>query len=472
MSVLPFLVVTVASGSLSLFLRREARLSAAIGAVGLLAALVAVSTIRPEPATVVAGVGLAGSELVRLFLGLAAAAGLALVVVAAATTWLASLPGATLLTLGGVALALATSDVPTAVAAVTAAAIAGILAALPGRAVAGALPVAAWELRAFVVAGSLAIVAPAVVAGTGDRIDGPILGLAYLALAGATAIRLGAIPFHLRAARVADRAPDVALPLVMAWAPAAFALVALGWVGAAVSPLGEPLPAERAIVLLTAGASILLGTGAALLHDDLEHVVAYSIVADAGVALLALAAVDPPAAEPARAWLLAFVVSKSALAAWAAAAHGAYGRNRLGELSGWARRAPLLGLALAAVAVAGIGWPGMAVFEARRDLVALAIGGPLGLLLLVGSLASIAIYARLLAVGLATPGSTVRGAAPWIPEKAPPLTRQLRSAVPDAVALWTAYRGLVATAAVLALAALAVAIGGGGLGAAAASAAG
>jgi NADH:ubiquinone oxidoreductase subunit 2 (subunit N) len=463
-SVLPFVVITVVTGSLSLLLWRRLWISAAIGVAGLLAALVAALTIHPESSEAIAGVGVAGSDYLRLLLALGCVASLLVLVVGAATTWSGRVPGGTLLALACVALALAVTDVFTAIVALTGGAVAALLAALPARPADRSVLVAARELRAYVVAAALALVAVAGVASAGERFESAVLGVGYLAVAGATAVRLAAIPFHLRAARLAEAAPGVALPLAMAIVPAAFALVSLGWAHAAVAPLGEPLPAERALILLVAGASILFGTIAALLHEDLEHVFAYSVVADAGVGLLALATLDPAAAGPLRMWLLAFVASRAALGAWIVAVHAGYGRQRLGQLSGWARRAPLLAIALAAVAVAGAGWPGAAIFAARRDLAFGASDGPIGFLLLATSLGSAAIYGRLLAVGLGQRSEAVRAAPAWLPmrRRAAPTGAGRGAAVAGTL---IPYRAAVAGTAVLVLAALAVVVGAGGLGA-------
>ena len=65
-------------------------------------------------------------------------------------------------------------------------------------------------------------------------------------------------------------------------------------------------------------ASIVLAAVAAYVQDDLEHVLGYSIVGDAGVVMLALATLDPEAWAPARTWILVFVVARSAFAAWVA----------------------------------------------------------------------------------------------------------------------------------------------------------
>src|SRR6185369_9972619 len=61
------------------------------------------------------------------------------------------------------------------------------------------------------------------------------------------------------------------------------------------------------------------GMVAAAIQDDLEHVVGYTIIADAGIAILGLAALSPEAWSPAREWILVFVTVRSALAAWAVA---------------------------------------------------------------------------------------------------------------------------------------------------------
>ncbi len=468
MTLLPFLAIALVAGPASLFLRREPRAAAAIGVAGLVLGLVAASTIRTGDAAVIGGVPIAGSPFIRTFLVLGCGSTLLLTIVAAAATWSRALPGASLLALAAAGIVLASGDVFIAIVAATAGATAGIVATLPPAAE-RTVPVAGRELRAFVAAAALALVGVAVasamiespaVPGSGRPLDAPLLGLAYLAVALAAAIRLGAIPFHLRAARVADAAPDVALPLVMAWSPAAFALVVIGWAHGTVGPLGQGLPAERLIVLLVGTASVVLGTFAALIHDDLEHVVAYTIVADAGVLILAVAASAAPGAGATEGWVLAFVATRTALAGWASAIRGTFGSDRLTSLTGWARRAPVLAVALLAVAVASFGLPGWAVFEARQDLIGAAVGGPLGGLLVGASLASVAVYARLLVVGLGRPASAVAAGPGWRPTR----PRAARGRRADSVSdLWRANRPMAAAGATFGLALLAIAVATGGL---------
>ena len=84
-------------------------------------------------------------------------------------------------------------------------------------------------------------------------------------------------------------------------------------------------------------ASIVLAAIAACVQDDLEHILGYSIIGDAGVVMLALAALDPEAWAPARTWILAFVVARSAFAAWAAGdPRTAFWTGRVADLRGWA----------------------------------------------------------------------------------------------------------------------------------------
>lgn len=464
-SLLPFLLVTFTVGGLSLLTRPYERWSAAFGFVGLVLAIVTATLIGPGDSFVVAGGAISGTEFARLFLMIGSVAGLLLCLVALTPSLPSTLPGATLVGLGGAGLALGVVDAGTAVAAATAGAVVGILLTLIRPVSQHGLIVAARELRALVVAGALGLAATAAVAGplAAVRLNPELIGLAYLAFAVAVAIRLGAVPFHLWAARVADAAPEVGLPLIMAWGPAAFAAVALTWSDGAVAPLGQSLGLERGMIVLIGAISIGLGTAAAAAHDDLEHVVGYSIVADAGIILLGIAVFDPAAWEPTRIWILAFVAGKSAFAAWAAAMRATFGTHRLRELRGWARRAPILALALVAIVVAGVGFPGMAVFGARLSLITLAVDGPLASAVLAAALGSVLYYGRLFVTGLLPSGPAVlagtEGRAPAL------INLGGRFAFLDGVReRWSANRAGIAGAVVLVLAGVAVAVSGGGLG--------
>ena len=92
--------------------------------------------------------------------------------------------------------------------------------------------------------------------------------------------------------------------------------------------------AGRILVIVVALASIALGGLAAILHDDLEHVLGYSIVQDAGVVLLAFATLQPDGSPAARDWLVASAALTSALAGWIAISRWTFGAHRVSELRG------------------------------------------------------------------------------------------------------------------------------------------
>ena len=487
MTVLPFLVVAAVSGTASLLARGRRGWSTLFAVAGLGLMIATASSIGPSAGIRIGGAVLAPSEWLRLYALLGSVVGLLLVAVDASAVHEPDVPGILVLGLGAAVLALALPDPGIAVVAATAGGLAGILVAAPVGAAARAAFVGVRELRALAIAGALAIVATAWLARPmGDLIDAPaVFGLAYLAFAIAVAIRFGAIPFHLWAARVADAAPGVALPLLMAWGPAAFAAIALVWIDQSVAPLALPLGGERSLIAAIGAVSVVLGIVAAWIQDDLEHVVGYTIAADAGFVVLALAGFDPAVWEPSRIWLLVFVVGRSAFAAWAVALHGGFGTRRLPELAGWARRAPLLALALVGIAVAAIGWPGLISWQARSALAHLALPAWAALIVTAAPLASAAIYGRILWIGFRPMEATVRDGrgerpgwpAPWprramvgrgsierLLERLAHLVGGLLDilwALPAAVRL--NRRGL-ASLAVLGLAGLAFAVSNGGLG--------
>lgn len=236
------------------------------------------------------------------------------------------------------------------------------------------------------------------------------MGLALLALAAAVVLRLGAIPGHAWVARFAEAMPASAVPPLLGWGAAAFALVALGWIDVTLEPLAAPLTVERSIVTIVAIAGIALGGLAAILHDDIEHVLAYAIVQDAGIAMLAFATSGATAASAGRDWILAAVAVKAGLAAWVHVTRVTFGTNRRLELRGWGRRAPLLGVALGLVIMGAIGMPTFAGFEARATLIRLAVPGPAGIVVLLTAFAPIVFLGRLFVDGLGAAATPVREA--------------------------------------------------------------
>jgi NADH:ubiquinone oxidoreductase subunit 2 (subunit N) len=432
-TILPFLVIAFGAGAASILTRHNALVSTWIGILGLVAAAIAATTVRVDETLIVGGGELIGSAYLRLFVLLGSIVAFTLALLGLATTSHRNAPGVMLGGIGAAGLALALVDARTAVVAATAGGLLGILVTVMTPATARGVVVAGRELRALAIAGVLAILAAAWIARPLSELaaEPAVFGLAYLGFATAVAIRFGAIPFHFWAARLADAAPEVTLPMLMAWSPAAFAVVALAWVDQSVAPLVLPLSVERALIVAVGAVSVVLGTLAAWIQDDLEHVVGYTIIADAGIAILGLAALGPDTWEPARTWVLVFVMVRSAFAAWAVAMRGAFGTRRIAELGGWVLRAPILALALVLILISAIGWPGLVAWEARAKLIDLTLDGPFVLVVTAGSLAQIAIFGRLLAVGLGRPSPAVvggQGERPRRPEPLPTRPAVARSA--------------------------------------------
>jgi NADH-quinone oxidoreductase subunit N len=463
-SLLLFFVVATAAGAASLLVYRQRLLAAAFGLGGLVVVFLVATRIGSNDVLSVGGAYLAGSDYARLFLVFGSLAGLLSALVAMATTWSVALPGSWLLELAGTSLALTLADPLAAVSAATLGALAGVAVTIGPVVTSYGLEVARRELRALIAACVLALGAAGIASGQAAiGLDPTVVGLALVAFVGAAAIRLGAIPFHLWVARAADTTPPIALSLVMAWAPAAFVGVTLAWLHTSIVPLGESFWSERAVIVLVAGLTIVLGSVAATVHADLEHVVGYSIVADGAVALLGLAVLDPAAWGPTREWLLAFALAKTAFAAWVAAVHSTYGARQLGELDGWARRSPVLGVGLLAVFLASVGLPGMLAFRTRIDLARLALPTPLAIALLVMSIVPLAYYARLAMIGLRRPSVAVgSGADPRLRG-----LRRLRASGVQAgelVSVLRLNRAPIAAFLVLVISILAVGVSAGGFG--------
>jgi formate hydrogenlyase subunit 3/multisubunit Na+/H+ antiporter MnhD subunit len=417
MTVLPFVVVASIAAAIALAVRSRSRVSAIVGLVGLVACVALALAIQPGQVSTLGGGGLATTDYQQRFLVLAALVSLGLAVAGLAAGTRRDAPAVSLAVLAAAGLTIGLVDPRAAVLVATTGGLFGVILTLvPGGARAGAT-VGIREARAVVVAGALAIAAAAWIGRDLRELDAQpvVFGLAYLAMATAVAMRFGAIPFHLWAARLADVVPETALPIVTAIAPATLAIVALGWVDVMVIPRPVDLGIERLLVIAVALVTIVLAAVAAFVQDDLEHVLGYAIVSDAGVIILALAVLEPGAGAPARTWILAFVVGRSAFAAWTAGIRTGLWTGRVTDLRGWVRRSPILAAAFVVIAVAGVGFPGLAAYDARTTLVDLALDPPFSTVVLVATLAPIAYYARLFAIGVAPPDHIIETSSGWAP---------------------------------------------------------
>jgi NADH-quinone oxidoreductase subunit N len=435
MSVLLLAALTLPGGLAAYLTFERRRLSLAIGGLTAVLAVIVAAAIGAQDTVLLAGTEVAGSDGLRT-VALAWAAGIALLALADV---LVGSGGATLgpalMGLGSGVLALSVADAGIGFALLTAGGVATAVGPLAwlrgggGDAVATGLrylrPLAAAGLLGLLAvawgasgAGPFAAVDPL---GETDPALEVAIGLGLLAVVVAVIVRMGAIPAHVWAARFVESGPVAMVPATLGWGAAAFAIVALGWVDVTVAPASAPLILERGVIAFLAAASVLLGGLAAVLHDDIEHILGYSIVQDAGVALLAFAIVGPEGATAGRDWLVGMVAVKSGLAGWVLVTRSAFGARRLPELRGWARSSPILGACLVVVIVGSVGVPGMAAFNARNVLTGTALASPFDFFVLIAAFAPLLYLGRILVVGVDRMGDAVRSG-----ERTQPLVRGLR----------------------------------------------
>lgn len=419
-TLLPFLALCLVTAVVSLLaLRRGPGCGRAVAVAGLAAATVAAVALPAGPA-MLGGAPIEIDGYLRLVLASGCVLALGMTLLGAVLDArrraadreglpVAAVPLVASVTLGTGSVALAMSPVDAALPAALAG-IAGLIGLL-------AMPhddanpaIGRQVLRVVAIAGGAVIAGAAVLLGTVPPLfaEPLAIGGATVVLAGAVVARIGAIPFHAPTARLIPRAGLVA-PFLLVWATIPLVVTAVGIVAAGVAPLAIPLGPERAIIAAVAAVTLLVAPVVAAMTDDLDHVVAYSIVADMGLVVLAFAAAVP-AWESIRTWLLIVAVSKTAFVAWSVAMRETYGSVRLSDLHGWVIRAPLLGAGLALVTVATLGAPTLAVAGVRRDLADAAFGEPFASAFFVAGLLAVLPYLRLAAVGLSTPGALVRRA--------------------------------------------------------------
>ena len=460
------------------------RMALAIGLVGSLVVLGIALVMPAEESLVIGGVGLVGTPLVRA-MAVAWSAQLAVLgLLELAVGGRPTVVGPSLVGLAVATVALATRDPASSVAALAAGGVAGVI--VPG--LSGWLDASERSSRlATTHRGVLAILGSGLLGlaaiAWGASAAGPLggagvvgidagtrlaLGLALIAIVAAVAIRCGLIPLHVWAARFMEGVSPLAIPATFAWGSTAFVLVALDWSQNALGPEAAG-SVERILIIGVCLVSIVLGGLAAMVHDDVEHVLGYSILQDAGIAVLAFASLEPEAAAAARNWLVASATVKTALAAWAAVVRATYGGHRLADLGGWARHAPVLGLSFAGILVAAIGLPGMALFDARSSLIGGSIPGVGGLLTVIIAAMPAIYLGRIALAGIQPVSPAVASSPSGRPRLSTDLaggwSKAYRGQVVRAVpATLRANRAALMALGVLALAAmgLATAIGGAG----------
>jgi NADH:ubiquinone oxidoreductase subunit 2 (subunit N) len=404
MTLLPFLAVTAVGVVLCLATRRSPEVTRAIGAAGLLAAALTALLIGPGDQLTIGGARIVATPFLVLWIASASASLLLLHLLSLVTDWQRNVPLVTFAGLAAIAGALALTDLASALLVAASGALLALATTIRLPASMAELRWAGDSLRLTSASAALALLAAGWTA-AGEPGRAPIVvAVAYLLLVAALVQRMGAVPLHLANVHAVRGAPLAGVPLLIAWLPAAFAVVALSWHQFAVLPLQPELGPARDLAVVLGLATIILAGVAALLQEDLATMLGYTVAQDGAFVLLALAQSEPSGSTLIRAWLLVFALTKTATVGLILALAAAEGTRRLSELAGWARRMPLLAGALLLIILGTYGLPGLLPFQMRIELIADAVGGPVGFGVLIVALAPAVAFGRLLAVGLRTVG--------------------------------------------------------------------
>ncbi|HLG20274.1 MAG TPA: NADH-quinone oxidoreductase subunit N [Bdellovibrionota bacterium] len=229
--------------------------------------------------------------------------------------------------------------------------------------------------------------------------SGSLLMVGVTLFAAGILFKIGLVPFHMWVPDVYQGAPA---PLV-AWMSGA---VKASVLCTALRLFGRALPSTSfnwvTALSWLAMASMVWGSLAALYQTDVKRMLAYSSVAHAGYAAIALTTSEGGSIEEAGAALVFYVLT------YGLATFGAFlvvslqeeeGKTKISDLSGLAKRRPGLALALAICLLSLAGLPPLAGFVAKFNVFLLAAQQGRYELVLVGvvtSVVSLAYYLRLI----------------------------------------------------------------------------
>ncbi len=346
MNLLPFLAVATSGAVLATLLRGRRRAGTLVGFAGVAAALVALVLTAPGETLSLGGGAVSLTAYARVLLGVGLAGGLLVLTVSRLATWEAPAPATLLVAVAGLTVALGVGGAIPGLLAIGATSALAAAVALAHPATPLRVRALAREARGATLAMTIGLVAVSLApeAIGGLAVHPQVAGLAAVAAGLALGHRFGAIPLHARVARLSDAAPASVLPALLALIPAGWAVVLLGWAPDTLGPAAPVLGWDGTLLVIVGLATLVLGTLAALLQDDLLRIVAYTVVLDAGVVLLGFSSLDPAGRDALRAWLVPFVASRAGLVGWVIAFRAAFGTTRLSEARGWLRRAPALGV--------------------------------------------------------------------------------------------------------------------------------
>jgi NADH-quinone oxidoreductase subunit N len=277
----------------------------------------------------------------------------------------------------------------------------------------------------------------AIGAAIGDTVSaGDPLLLTGVALAAVgLAFKASVAPFHQWTPDVYQGAPTpVTAFMAVATKAAAFAIVLRVFGGALIDLQDDWAPALAAL----ATATILIGNAGALAQRSLKRLLGWSGVAQAGYMLAGVVVGTRLGLQATAFYLAAYLaMNVAAFAVVVARERVSEHRDDIEALRDLSRSAPLLAWPMTIAMLALAGFPATAGFIGKFYLIDATVAGDyawLGIVIVVGSMISLAYYLRVVAimwmdrVEIALPGNPPRTVAPirgWSPEADPRATPEL-----------------------------------------------
>lgn len=185
----------------------------------------------------------------------------------------------------------------------------------------------------------------------------------FAALLAAFLIKMPVVPVHRW---MPDAYRTMPLPALAIFAAALSKVAAYGFLKVALPILPEAVVDWRLLLVIVALASILYGSLVALTTDEPRLVLGYSSVAQLGFILLGISSLDPAGAQGAIMQSVTHaLLVVPAVVLITVVFERAGGTERLGELGGLARRAPVLAACFLLVALCWLALPGTGNFVAE-----------------------------------------------------------------------------------------------------------
>jgi NADH-quinone oxidoreductase subunit N len=214
---------------------------------------------------------------------------------------------------------------------------------------------------------------------------GLVVGLCFIAAG--LAFKVSAVPFHMWTPDVYEGAPTpVTAFFSIAPKVAAIALFLRVMTG----PFAPAIMAWQQIIILISAGSMLVGAFAAIGQTNIKRLMAYSSIGHVGYALIGLAAGDEAGIRGVLVYMAIYVVMNAgAFGCIVALRKGGVARERIDDLAGLSRTAPMLALAMAVFMFSMAGIPPLAGFFGKLYVFVAAVNAGLWPLAILGVLASV-----------------------------------------------------------------------------------